>query len=90
MSKHTKGPWSKNRYGELKDPNGKDIGVWGFGVSHVTRSEEAEANAVLLETAPELLEALEMLVLFTNPKPSNASALANAHRVIDKATSNSN
>lgn len=52
--------------------------------------EEAKANAALISAAPELLEALEMLVLFTNPKPSVAAALANAYRVIDKATSNSN
>lgn len=30
----------------------------------------------------ELLAALERLVLFTNPKPSNAVALNNAHQVI--------
>lgn len=33
----------------------------------------------------ELLAALESLVLFTNPKPSNAVALNRAHQVISKA-----
>jgi hypothetical protein len=33
----------------------------------------------------ELLAALESLVLFTNPKPSNAAALDRAHQVIAKA-----
>lgn len=33
----------------------------------------------------ELLAALESLVLFTNPKPSNAVALNRAHQVIVKA-----
>jgi len=33
----------------------------------------------------ELLAALESLVLFTNPKPSNAVALNRAHQVIAKA-----
>lgn len=33
----------------------------------------------------ELLAALESLVLFTNPKPSNAVALNNAHQVIARA-----
>lgn len=59
MSKHTKGPWSENQYGELKSPTGKDIGVWHLGIAHVSRTPEAEANARLIKAAPDLLAALE-------------------------------
>lgn len=46
---------------------------------------ETKANARLATAAPELLEALEKLVLFSIQKPSNAVALNYAHQVIAKA-----
>lgn len=41
-----------------------------------------ERITTLERQCDELLAALESLVLFTNPKPSNAAALNNAHQVI--------
>lgn len=43
------------------------------------------ANAQLIAAAPELLEALEMLILFSKPTKTNAVALSNAYSVIAKA-----
>lgn len=48
---------------------------------NATRKRNKEIDQIKRH-AVELLEALEALVLFTNPKPSNAVALHNAHRVI--------
>lgn len=58
MGKYTRGPWVKNRYGELKSPAGENINVWGLGVTHSSRTEESEANAILLEAAPCVVKAL--------------------------------
>ena len=43
------------------------------------------ANANLISAAPELLEALEMLVVFTTPTKMNAAALSKAYSAIAKA-----
>lgn len=59
MSKHTPGPWVKSQYGELKNPEGNDIYVWGLGVAHGNRTQESEANARLISAAPEMLDALK-------------------------------
>lgn len=48
--------------------------------------ESREANARLIAAAPDLLDALEKLVLFTKPSKMNAAALHNALSVIAKAT----
>ena len=68
MSKHTPGPWGIERH---YDPGYKFISakkhtalaqvVWCM--EDEDRSPECEANAHLIAAAPELLEALEALVL---------------------------
>ena len=62
MSGHTKGPWVMDRYQQLRSPDGVQVGVWGAGISWVSRSDEAEANARLIAAAPDLLEACKALV----------------------------
>lgn len=49
-------------------------------------AEGAGAYARLFAAAPELLDALKTLILFTDPKPSNAVALNRAYVAIAKAT----
>lgn len=62
MSNFQAGPWIKNNYGELIAANGKQVGVWNLGIAHIYRSDEAEANVRLIAAAPDLLEALRMVV----------------------------
>ena len=58
---HTPGPWVKDRYNQLRGPNGVQVGVWDAGISWVSRDDEAEANARLIGAAPDLLEALKAM-----------------------------
>lgn len=60
--KHTPGPWVKDRHGQLRSPQGKQVGVWDAGIAWVQRDEESEANARLIAAAPDLLEALKQAV----------------------------
>jgi hypothetical protein len=62
MSTHTPGPWKKSKYGELKNPEGQQVMVWGCGIAHSMRTSETEANARLIAAAPDLLEALKEIV----------------------------
>jgi hypothetical protein len=67
MSKHTPGPWKWNKnYHGLDGPRGEAIldyaayeGMWVPDYA----GDWAEANARLIAAAPELLEALQMLLV---------------------------
>jgi hypothetical protein len=74
---HAPAPWTieQDETPYILDANNEPVAIVVSG----------EDNEHLLRTAPELLAALESLVLFTNPKPSNAVALNRAHQVIAKA-----
>lgn len=89
MSKHTKGPWTWREGFYGLDGEESDILTHapyeGMYLSYHRNDYEREANARLIAAAPELLEALESLVLFTKPTKSNAVALNNAHNIIAKA-----
>ncbi len=58
-AKWTPGPWVKDRRGDLRGSDGKQVGTWDAGIAWVSRDDEAEANARLMAAAPELLEALK-------------------------------
>ncbi len=60
-TKFTPGPWAKDKYGQLKNPDGNPVDVWGCGLSIASRSTETEANAALIAAAPDLYAALEEL-----------------------------
>lgn len=54
--KHTPGPWNAHKYPDVK--------TWSVASDKSIASKiECEANATLIAAAPELLEALEALVL---------------------------
>ncbi len=61
MSKHTPGPWTKNKYGELLGPDGRTITVWDAGIAFGQRSSTTEANARLIAAAPSMLEVLKKI-----------------------------
>jgi hypothetical protein len=62
VSGHTPGPWVRDRCQQLRGSDGEQVGVWDAGISWVSRSPVAEANARLIAAAPELLEAVVGLV----------------------------
>ncbi len=73
---------TQSRYIDARQPDGMVQEVAWCGQCEYGDNID---NARLLCAAPDLLAALESLVLFTNPKPMNAVALNNAHRAISKA-----
>lgn len=87
MSKqqHTPGPW-KRRKNVVSGPFGvtvvqcMDNGTWGEKGCHSITKIEAEANARLIATAPELLEALESII--ASADAGNAAIL---NRLLDQA-----
>jgi predicted acyltransferase len=99
-NKHTPGPWKAVRY--TSHPHIEIFGVIGEGSTTVQRVAylqdhltENDANARLIESAPEMYEALKNVVAcyrtFRNvPKkdqewtPTDDEALAAAFQIIDK------
>lgn len=64
MSGHTPGPWNKDRYGVLRGADGAAVVVADSGLAFASGYEAPErvANARLISSAPELLEACELLL----------------------------
>ena len=62
MSKHTPGPWHRDKYGNVVDSNGERVVMRSVSVA-CSGSDEyialSEANTDLATAAPDLLEALE-------------------------------
>lgn len=89
--KGTPGPWEVEDNGHFYDINAVRGTVgnvcssrsWFDNGEH--RGPVAMANAQLIAAAPELLDALEMLVVFTTPTKRNAAALSKAYSAIAKA-----
>lgn len=89
--KGTPGPWEVEDNGYFYDINAVRGTVgdvcssasWFDNDEH--RGPVAMANAHLIAAAPELLEALEMLVVFTTPTKRNSAALSKAYSAIAKA-----
>jgi hypothetical protein len=92
----TPGPWAiahREVFGSGDAEGSASIVKWdddGDGYSIIFESvdysdQESKSNANIASISPEILDALEKLVLFVPPKPSNAIALNNAYRVIAKA-----
>jgi hypothetical protein len=93
MSQHTPGEWRKvGNYTISAKPNGKDIDVgevYFGGASRCQANEkEAEANAILIAAAPELLAHLQFAVKLLGSLPAiGGTAQVEAMRAtIAKAT----
>lgn len=97
MSKHTPGPWEfDGEYvwadavrGYVADPNTDDM-TSGRGLAKLDAPEMIKANGYLIAAAPELLEALQTMVMHAQSPdfdgaPSDA-ALEQAIAAIAKAT----
>lgn len=85
--KGTPGPWSVNEIGQHW--NNKSLThleiTFGEDGECICDTVYQREDANLIAAAPELLEALEMLVVFTTPTKRNAAALSKAHAAITKA-----
>jgi hypothetical protein len=83
MGEHTPGPWyyvkdNKNRFSiYAKDVDGTIKPITGWG-----RITQNEANACLIAAAPELLEALEVLLAWANIQDHHSEQ---ARQIRDKA-----
>lgn len=88
--KGTPGPWFIDNGRAIGPKSTEDDQSYGMiiPVGWVEFDHEVEvqvANQRMMAAAPELLEALEMLVVFTTPTKRNAAALSKAHAAIAKA-----
>ena len=89
---HTPGPWKINKhdkyshyYGDLQASlGGRNIRTVGLVLKYA-EAEENEANANLIEAAPELLEALEEMYEKCNVSPDDAPHRVKARAAIAKA-----
>lgn len=86
--KGTPGPWRVNTIGEhWNNPTLVHLEVtYGTDGECVCDTVYRCEDADLIAAAPELLEALETLVVFTTPTKRNAAVLNKAYAAIAKAT----
>lgn len=86
--KGTPGPWRVNTIGEhWNNPALVHLEVtYGTDGECVCDTVYRREDADLIAAAPELLEALETLVVFTTPTKRNVTALNKAYAAIAKAT----
>jgi hypothetical protein len=63
-TKHAPGPWTRDRWGSVVDADGNIVvfAPSSFSLGSVTDHPEREANVELAIAAPELLEALTLLL----------------------------
>lgn len=92
MSKHTPGPWfmTKGLPGYRSRINSTPQNL-GWDLAHVCNGPEADANARLIAAAPDLLEALQLMVdRFIDTEGSFGAweneAIEAASAAIEKAT----
>ena len=89
MSEHTPGPWvitigTGTLNESIRGPN--DEGIAQTGCWHREHRPEAIANAQLIASAPDLLEALEAVVNDNHPATRmRPSLIHKAHAAIEKA-----
>ena len=94
MSKHTPGPWAVREHWSDKgcfevflDRSERAIGQWSAFAEvtdYIHKKESAEANAYLIAAAPDLLEALKVIV--DNGGIGSKDMFDDARAAIAKAT----
>lgn len=91
-TQHTKGPWhigEGNGDGSIFADSGRVRGTTLYPIAQVSRgwnATEDDANARLIASAPDLLDALRDLVSVTTPTYDNRHELAAAIDAIERAT----
>ena len=61
--KHTPGPWNQDEFGHIVDKSGKNVLFRGVSIAMgYAENKEPEHNTALATAAPELLEALQLLL----------------------------
>lgn len=86
MGKHTAGEWRLMHIGPSQMPNRLvGDGAYGFIECQGRTQEEAEANAHLIASAPELLEACQFVLQEWNEPEAVPEALDRLRKAIAKA-----
>lgn len=86
MNKHTPGPWHVIAHDQVRDADGQFIASCELPKVNF-RKGEAEANALLIAAAPDLLETLRELVIAWAKEPLNITCDdGNRLRIMAKAT----
>ena len=60
-TKFTPGPWSRDKYGRVIGPDGQSVG-FGALTLRMSNDDEVLANDCLVAAAPELFEALRLMI----------------------------
>jgi hypothetical protein len=64
IAKHTAGPWTRDKYGSLLGPDGRNVMLRGVSIAASgSMVAEAEKNTDLITAAPDLLEALNNILV---------------------------
>jgi hypothetical protein len=84
MSGHTPGPWTVDGRGIRQDMRERERG-WFIGYCEDTHNPDWKANARLVAAAPDLLEALQGLLLIV-PVSRHLPSIELARRAIARAT----
>ena len=86
MSKHTAGPWSTG-FGyrpQINSADGRCV-AWAETLGDISHTSEEHANAALIASAPELLEACQFVLQEWNEPEAVPEALDRLRKAIAKA-----
>lgn len=85
-AKHTQGPWQvSNWYSTSGQSCGISNGILGVAAVYGTGRTEAEANARLVASAPELVAAVRALLTYFSTKTDDAPCVVAARAAVAKA-----
>ena len=85
-AKFTPGPWSRDKYGHVIDAHGESILLRSVSIACSGKMvDEAEKNTDLIAAAPDLLEALQLLLIVVDA-PDDDPDIVRAKNAVAKAT----